>query len=362
MADRASLLHSVGNKRVILESVSSVQYLRYSSDNGVTYNTGSIVPSGIFLNKARILENGNIVLFGSNKIYYSTNNLVTIQPCTVLDKNGNVFTLHQPQNPAYPGGYFSFMGGFAENAGVAVLGNYTSSSFGASPVNLYYTLDGITWKVFYTFGQNPDYTDNGTEGGGAGGTLLGDPANPFLARHIHSVNIGEDGNYYASTGDSDGEMHILKCTYDKNNDTWSVSDLLNSTSSSWQRMRTLGLFERNGYYIWGSDGGDSFTFGGVTYQGYGIYKCRVSDINDPSKHILLQPLSDACYSFLNVGHIVVAGMMVENNVYISYDYGETWSTYPRSSYMEGNTKGLWYNDLYKYIETDYGYSFSSDMF
>jgi hypothetical protein len=55
-------------------------------------------------------------------------------------------------------------------------------------------------------------------------------------------------------------------------------------------------------------------------------------------------------------------MMVENNVYISYDYGETWSTYPRSSYMEGNTKGLWYNDLYKYIETDYGYSFSSDMF
>jgi hypothetical protein len=192
--------------------------------------------------------------------------------------------------------------------------------------------------------------------------LLGDPANPLLARHIHAVNIGEDGNYYVSTGDNDGEMHILKCSYDKNNDTWSVNDLLNATSSRWQRMRTLGLFERNGYYIWGSDGPGTFTFGGVTYQCYGIYKCLISDINDPSKHILLQPLSDACYSFVNVGHTVVAGMMVDNNVYISYDYGETWSTYPRSSWMTGNMKGVWYNDLYKYFITDYGYAFSSDMF
>ena len=87
-ADRASLLHSAGNKRVIQETVGSVQYLRYSGDNGVTYNTGSIIPSGVFLNKARILENGNIVLFGSDKIYYSTNNLTTIQPCVVLDKTG----------------------------------------------------------------------------------------------------------------------------------------------------------------------------------------------------------------------------------------------------------------------------------
>ena len=254
------------------------------------------------------------------------------------------------------------MGGFAENDGVAVLGNYTSSSFGASPVNLYYTLDGITWKVFYTFGLNHDYTDNGTEGGGTGGILLGDPANPLFARHIHSVNIGEDGNFYASTGDNDHEMHILKCSYDKINDIWSVNDLLNEESRTWQRMRTLGIFERNGYYIWGSDGPGTFTFGGVTYQCYGIYKCRVEDINDPSKHILLQSLSDACYSFVNVGHTVVAGLMQDNYVYISYDFGETWSQYTKPVWMTGNTKGVWYNDLYKFFMTDYGYAFSSDKF
>jgi hypothetical protein len=227
---------------------------------------------------------------------------------------------------------------------------------------LYYSLDGITWKVFYTFGQNPNYTDDGTVDGGTGGILLGDPDNPVITRHIHSVNFGEDGNFYASTGDSDDEIHILKCSYDKNNDTWSINDLLNENSSSWQRMRTLGIFERNGYYYWGSDGPGTFTFEGVTYQCYGIYKCPVADINDPSKHILLQPLSDACYSFVNVGHIVVAGMMVDDHIYISYDYGETWSSYPKTSWMMGNTKGIWYNELYKYFVTDYEYVFSGYKF
>jgi hypothetical protein len=102
--------------------------------------------------KARILSNGNIVLFCGNEIFYSNNNLESISHCTVLNKDGSAYLLHTPVNSAYPGSYFNFMGGFVEDEGVCLLGNYANTSIGASPVNLYYSLDGITWKVCYTFG------------------------------------------------------------------------------------------------------------------------------------------------------------------------------------------------------------------
>ncbi len=362
-ADWSLSLHSVGNKRVNYITIGADDYIRYSSNNGISYNQGVKV-TGIFAtdNKARILGNGNIVLFCGNKIYYSNNNMTTITPCNVLNIDGSPYVYHTPVNPAYPGGYFNFMGGFAENDGVAVMGTYTNASMGASPVNLYYSLDGITWKVFYTFGQNPDFTDNGTAQGGTGGTLLGDPDNPLLARHIHSVNIGQDGNFYACTGDNDGEMHFLKCSYNKISDTWSTEDLLSAESRTWQRMRALGVYERNGYLYWGSDGPGTFTYNGVQYDCLGIYKCAVADINDASKHILLKSLTDACYSFLNADHIVFAGMQSYGYVYISYDYGETWTAYAKPGWMNGTVQGVWYNQMYKYLVTDWGVYIESTLF
>jgi uncharacterized protein (TIGR02145 family) len=362
-ADGSILLHSVGDKRIIFKTIGTENYIKYSSDNGATYNQGIRI-TNIFTdnNKARILSNGNIVLFCSNKIYYSDNNLATITPCIVQNKDGSPYVYHTPVNPAYPGAYFYFMGGFAEYDGVAVMGTYTNASMGASPVNLYYTLDGITWKVFYTFGQNPNYTDNGTAQGGTGGTLLGDPNNPSIARHIHAVNIGQDGNFYACTGDWNTELHILKCSYDKLADAWSTIDLLSNVSRTWQRMRALGVYERNGYLYWGSDGPGTFIYNGVQYDCLGIYKCAVADINDASKHILLKSLSDACYSFLNVDHIVFAGMQSYGYVYISYDYGETWSEYTKPGWMDGTVQGVWYNQMYKYLVTNWGVIIKSILF
>ena len=356
------LKHSVGNKKVVLEHRWPNEYIRFSNDNGVSYNEGVMFPWDVSMEKARILENGNIVLFGDKRIYYSDDNLTTIHPCNVLDKGGVAYSYHEPVNPAYPGGYFDIMGGFAEYNGVTVLGNYANSASGASPINLYYSLDGITWKVFYTFGQNPNYTDIGTSHGGTGGTLLGDPNNNLIVRHIHAVNIGGDGNFYVSTGDGSYECHFLKCSYDKVNDTWEVNDLLNENSITWQRMRSLGIFERNGYLYWGSDGIGTFTYNGVEYDCLGIYKCAVSDINDPSKHILLQSLPDVCYSFLNVGNIVFVGFQTYGYVYISFDYGETWSSYAKPPYHEDTVEGVWYNSLYKYFASDRGLTITSELF
>jgi hypothetical protein len=360
--DSFILRHSVGNKKVILEHRWPNEYIRYSSDNGASYNEGIMFPWDVSMGKARILENGNIVLFGDKRIYYSNDNLTTITPCNVLDKGGKAYSYHEPVDPAYPGGYFDIMGGFAEYKGVSVLGNYANSASGASPINLYYSLDGITWKVFYTFGQNPSYTDIGTTHGGTGGTLLGDPNNNLITRHIHAINIGGDGNFYVSTGDGSYECHFLRCSYNKINDSWEVNDLLNENSITWQRMRSLGIFERNGYLYWGSDGSGTFTYNGVKYDCLGIYKCAVSDINDPSKHILLQSLPDVCYSFLNVGNIVFVGFPSYGYVYISFDYGETWSSYSKPPYHEDTVEGIWYNYLYKYFASDRGLIIKSDLF
>jgi len=344
-------LHAVGDKSVILESLRSIQNVKFSSDNCISFNAGIILPPEFDIKKARILENGNIVLFGCNQMYYSVDNLLTIHPCIVIDKNGLTYSYHMPVNSEYPGGYFYFMGGFIENSGVCVLGNYTNSSMGSSPVNLYYSLDGITWKVFYTFGQNPDYTDNGTRGGGIGGSLLGDPNNSIITRHIHAINIGGDGNFYVCTGDSSESMHFLKCSYNRTKNNWVISDLLKENSLSWQRMRALGVFERNGYLYWGSDGRGTFSLRGVTYESLGIYKCSVSDINNPSRHILLQSLTDSCYSFLNIDNIVLAGLQNSSRIYLSFDYGETWSFFKKPIYMTGSVEGVWYNKKYEYFGT-----------
>ncbi len=368
-ANSTLLLHSVGDKRVILESVGADQYVKYSNDNGVTYNAGINVTSQFNEYKARILANGNIVVFGINKIYYSDDNLATLHPCNVLNKDGSSYTYHIPVNANYPGKYFGFMGGFIENEGMAVLGNYANTNYGAAPINLYYSLDGITWKVFYTFGQNPSCTDNGTAGGGTGCNLLGDASNTLITKHIHAINIGYDGNYYVSTGEAwtayGGEAHFLKCVYNGINDTWEVSDLLTTVSRNWPRMRSLGVFERNGFLYWGCDGGEAFTYGGVVYSGFGIYKCAVSDVNDPAKHTRIQQLSDACYSFVNVGNVVFAGLQElhgDDNVYISYDYGETWSSYAKPSWMTGDVYGVWYNELYKLFVTQLGFNITSWLF
>lgn len=366
----ALLLHSVDDKRVILETVGANLYLKYSNDNGVTYNPGINVTSEFKEYKVRILANGNIVLFGINKIYYSNDNLTTMHPCNVLNKDGNPYSYHIPVNANYPGSYFGCMGGFIEHQGMAVLGNYANDGhYGASPVNLYYSLNGITWKVFYTFGQNPNWTDNGTAGSGTGGNLLGDASNPLITKHVHAINIGYDGNYYVSTGEAwtayGGEAHFLKCVYNDINDTWEVSDLLTTVSRNWPRMRSLGVFERNGFLYWGSDGGEAFEYGGVEYSGFGIYKCAVSDINDPTQHVLLQPLGDACYSFVNDGHVVFTGLQElhgDDNVYISFNYGETWSSYAKPSWMTGDVWGVWYNEKYKLFVTQLGFNIASRLF
>ena len=59
-------------------------------------------------------------------------------------------------------------------------------------------------KIAYAFGQNPHFRDDGSAGGGKTGTLLGNPDNPVICRHIHTVAYNPAENaFYACTGDGD---------------------------------------------------------------------------------------------------------------------------------------------------------------
>ncbi len=127
-------------------------------------------------------------------------------------------------------------------------------------------------------------------------------------------------------------------------------------------MRAIGVYERNGYLYWGSDGPGIFTYKGVTYECEGIYKCAASAINDPSQHILVEPLQDACYSFLNVGHLVFAGLQNDGFIYISFDHGETWTAFAKPSWMTEEVEGVWFNELHKFFVTRTGVIISSTSF
>ncbi len=346
---RYNLFDSVGLKRVAING----NYLIYSNDGGHTYNEGvdiSAVYPAAEISMVRILANGNIVIFSQKtKVHYSDDNLTTIKEASIVNADDSPYVFHTPANASYPGNYFALLNSFVETEDCIVIGSYSNSNYGASPVNLWYSIDsGVTWKVFYTYGQNPAYTDDGTPDGGAGGTLLGDASNPVLTTRVEGVNLGSDGCFYVGTegittaGVSCHSM--MKCEYNAVADTWTVTPLLNATSATWQRMRANGCYEKDGYIYWSSAGVDAFSYNGKTYQTAGIWKALVADINDPDKHILVSSFRSTeylrgCMAFVynpitNKVMAHIGGTSItssDQEIHFSADGGDTWEIFDKKT-------------------------------
>ena len=162
-----------------------------SEDNGHTWPHSTAFPDARLITFSHILKNGNVLFATGAKLYLSTDNLKTYKPITVKDAKGADYLPHTPQNPDNAGWYFCPLAGVnswdVNGVEMLVWGNYCNVLGGASPVNIYYSTDnGQTVKIAYAFGQNPNYRDT-APGGGKTGTLLGDPDNPVICRHIHCV-------------------------------------------------------------------------------------------------------------------------------------------------------------------------------
>ena len=302
-----NILATLGDKRVALYG----NYLLYSSDAGLTYNAGidfSATYAVAGIKDVRIFKNGNIGIFSNTKlVHYSDDNLATVTLCTTLDVDGDPFVFTNDV-----GHYWNPLNPCVETDDVIVYGSYPTD-FTTSPILWYSINGGQTWKAFYKYNE----------------------AEMLETDHIHGVNIGYDGNVYVSTGDV--KSTLLKCVFNAGLETWTLTPLTNATTQTWQRMRGIGAYERNGYIYWGSDGKASFEFGGITYQSAGIYKSRIEDIDDPSKHILLSsPANDwPCLSFINSlvnGKVLsshsASGGSPDGERHFSSDYGETWEVFP----------------------------------
>jgi len=310
-----------------------------SEDNACTWPHSIAFADARDITFSSILEDGHIVFATGSELYLSTDNLKTYHPITVKDAGGADYIPHEQQNPELPGWYFHPLDGVhtwdVNGVEMLVWGNYCNVLGGASPVNIYYSADsGRTVKIAYAFGQNPGYRDNGSEGGGSTGTLLGDPDNPVIARHVHCVAYDPAENaFYACTGDRDRdgkqECHWLKGTYDADNDKWNWKILVSDASNS--RYKSGGINFVDGKLYWVADAN------GPEPHDRGIFRCDPADLARPEAHTMLfNPQYEAANMIIQDG-VILSSHYAPASPYatgfiISLDMGRTWAQYDLKQY------------------------------
>jgi len=305
-----------------------------SDDNSHTWSYKKAFADAKNITFSHIFNDGTVLFATQEKLYRCTKKLKSCREIIVKDTDGKAYLPHKSKNPDNPGWYFHTLSGInswiINGKEMLVWGNYCNVKGGASPVNIYYTSDcGRTVKIAYSFGQNPYFTDNGSPGGGAEGTLLGNPNNPVICRHIHSVayNPAEDA-FYACTGDGNRpagwECHWLRGKYDRIKDKWNWKIII--TESLNTRYKAGGISFVDGQMYWISDAN------GPEPWDRGIFCCHPADIGNPNAHTkLFDPKYESSTMIIEDGvmlatHIAVASPFTLG-IMISNDLGKTWLEY-----------------------------------
>lgn len=250
------------------------QYLYWSNDWGATwinaYNWGNQYSAGRVYNKsidfAYIFYDGTLLFSCANKLYRSTDQLLTINDNTsnvFLADGVTPFPFHTPADSTKPGAYFCTYSQFYKPAiinGKEVLmwNNYcnvASMNLGATPVQVWMTDDrGATVKAVYRMGQNTSFRDDGTSDGGGTGTLLGDATNPLICRHGHGCFWVPNTNYFLSLyGDTDGQVHWIKHIYSGGSVTNSNFIVSKNENTAWKAL-ALCFKDSNAYWAADSSG------------------------------------------------------------------------------------------------------------
>jgi hypothetical protein len=331
-----------------------------SEDNGHTWPYSTEFPASPRIVFSHILKNGNVLFATGSRLYLSTDKLKTYREIIVKSPDGSDYHPHVPKDAARPGWYFHTLSGRIswdiDGREVMVWGNYCNVSGGATPVNIYYSLDnGETVKIACAFGQNPHFRDDGSEGGGTTGALLGNAANPVLCRHVHDVSYYPAENaFYACTGDLDRgdghECHWLRGVYDAKKDTWDWKVLVSTNANS--RYKCGGINFVDGKVYWISDSN-----GPLPYD-RGIFCCAPEDITKPEKHTrLFNPEVESGNMLIQDGVILAShcapASPMATGIIVSTDMGKTWAQYdlkelgPRSAtrFHEKNGEGWFRMDL-----------------
>lgn len=309
-----------------------------SEDNGETWQHDAVFRNADNITFSCILKNGNVLLATRTKLYLSTNDLSSYKQIIVKDTDGSDYIPHTPLDPNNPGWYFHPLDGAhvwdVNGSEMVVWGNYCNVLGGAVPVNIYYSTDGgQTVKIAYSFGQNKMFQQPGAKPD----DLLGDPNNPLVCRHIHSVVFNPAENaFYACTGDHDRddaeggsqhECHWLKGTYDAASDSWDWNVLVSVNSNS--RFKSGGINFVDGQLYWAADANGN---NGAMPHDRGIFRCAPADLADVKKHTMLfNPKYESANMIIEDGVILSAhyapASPYSTGIIISPDMGQTWAQY-----------------------------------
>jgi len=286
----------------------------YSEDGGVTFPHSYTFADAHNIQMCHVFANGTILFATRTKIYYSTDKLVTVTEYIVKDTDGSNYLPHTPVNSDYPGSYFSMVQSFPsftlpDGRELLIWGNYANSILqnGASPANVYYSIDGGCPKIAYKFGINPSYLDNGSAFGGVTGNNLGDPLNPLYTRHVHSITYNSDlDEYYMCTGDKANENHWLKGVYNAILDSWTWTNIIINQSSA-SRWKTGCLwYHTDGYIYFVSDSTEA------PYD-YGLFKVLPANIGNSVDCITLEVFDQTASAFRIDGNNLVGRSAVEGD-------------------------------------------------
>jgi hypothetical protein len=281
-----------------------------------------------------LLNNGNVLFATRERLFLSTDNLKSHREIVVKNQDGSDYRPHTPVNPDAPGWYFHSLDGehcfVVDGAEMVVWGNYCNVMGGAVPVNIYYSTDGgETVKIAYSFGQNPKFQQKGAP---PEMPLLGDPKNPFIARHIHNVTFNPAENaFYACTGDIDRgdgkECHWLRGTYHSLDDTWEWKVIISVDSNSRFKCGGINFIDDRCYWIADANGPAI-----ANRWDRGVFMCETQHITDKSKHTLLfNPMFESANMLVEDG-VFVATHCAPASTYAcgiiwSPDGGSTWAQY-----------------------------------
>ena len=324
-SQRDNRAFAVGDRKVLL-----------SEDNAKTWAQSADFADAANIMFSSILGSGNIVFATLTKIYLSTDNLKTYREIIVKDRDGGAYLPHTPSDPARPGSYFYCLDGIhtcdVDAGEMLIWGNYCNVRHGAAPSNIYYSTDqGETVKIAYSFGQNSSFQQKGADAA----TFLGDPDNPVVCRHVHSVayNPAEKA-FYACTGDLDRgqghgkECHWLRGTYDAAADSWDWQVQVSSDANS--RYKSGGINFVDGQVYWVADANGPK--GPSEPYDRGIFRCDPADLADKARHTRIFPAKyELAAMTIDDRFIVVpeygGANPCDTGFIFSPDLGKTWAQY-----------------------------------
>lgn len=308
-----------------------------SEDNANTWKHESEFADAENIQFSAILKNGRVVFATQRQVFSASADLSAIRELTVLDQDGSEYRRHDLREGEVPGWYFYSLDGRhtfdVEGVGeMLIWGNYCNVRTGPVPSNVYYSVDGgETVKIAYAFGQNPAFQHKDADLA----EWVGNPDNPTVCRHIHSVTYNPAENaFYACSGDIDRkigvglECHWLRGTYDAAADSWNWKVIVSADANS--RFKSGGINCVNGKVYWVADANGPKTIREVYDRG--IFRCAPEDIPNKEKHEMIYPVEYEMAAMTIHGETIVAPKYGNADpddcgFLFSPDLGKTWGHY-----------------------------------